>query len=63
MSIARFHFECLGEWLNPNGTSLHGPSVVESASGPVELDLRCPNCRHGVSRSTSRMLSAGRGRQ
>ena len=46
------HFDCLGTWLNPRD------KLVESTSGPVQMNLGCPFCRKPLSRSTGRQLHA-----
>tara|TARA_Y100000748_G_scaffold298426_1_gene293695 strand:- start:312 stop:917 length:606 start_codon:yes stop_codon:yes gene_type:complete len=50
----RVHFDCLGQWLRLSGDN----KKVESTSGPVDLNLGCPFCRHKLSSSSSRMLSS-----
>ena len=45
-----YHFQCLARHLNPHG------KTVESTSGEVPLELKCPQCRTSLSRSSTRML-------
>jgi len=46
------HFDCIGGWLNPRD------KLVDSTSGPVQMNLRCPFCWKPLSRSTGRQLHA-----
>ena len=50
------HFDCLGRWLTPDDPD-HG-RLVESTSGPVAIELKCPFCKKALSSSRSRMLRA-----
>ena len=50
------HFDCLGRWLTPDDPD-HG-RLVESTSGPVAIELKCPFCKKALSRSRTRMLRA-----
>jgi hypothetical protein len=51
------HFDCLGRWLTPDDPD-HG-RLVESTSGPVAIELKCPFCKKALSRSRTRMLTRG----
>ena len=46
------HFVCLGMHLNPTD------KLVDSTSGPVQMELGCPFCRKPLSRASSRQLHA-----
>ena len=46
------HFVCLGMHLNPTD------KLVDSTSGPVQMELGCPFCRKSLSRASSRQLHA-----
>jgi len=48
------HFDCLGRWLTPDDPD-HG-RLVESTSGLVAIELKCPFCKKALSRSRTRML-------
>jgi hypothetical protein len=48
------HFDCLGRWLTPDDPD-HG-RLVESTSGLVAIELKCPFCKKALSRSRSREL-------
>ena len=48
------HFDCLRRWLNPR----EDDRLVESSSGPVLLEAKCPFCSHLLSRSSKRMMRA-----
>ena len=48
------HFDCLGRWLTPDDPD-HG-RLVESTSGMVAIELKCPFCKKALSRSRTRML-------
>ena len=50
------HFDCLGRWLTPDDPD-HG-RLVESTSGLVAIELKCPFCKKALSRSRTRMLRA-----
>ena len=48
------HFDCLGRWLTPDDPERG--RLVESTSGPVAIELKCPFCKKALSRSRTRML-------
>ena len=50
------HFDCLGRWLTPDDPERG--RLVESTSGPVAIELKCPFCKKALSRSRTRMLRA-----
>ena len=50
------HFNCLGRWLTPDDPE--SGRLVESTSGPVAIELKCPFCKKPLSRSRTRMLRA-----
>ena len=50
------HFDCLGRWLTPDDPERG--RLVESTSGPVAIELKCPFCKKALSRSRMRMLRA-----
>jgi hypothetical protein len=50
------HFGCLGRWLTPDDPD--DGRLVESTSGLVAIELKCPFCKKALSRSRTRMLRA-----
>jgi hypothetical protein len=50
------HFGCLGHWLTPDDPD--DGRLVESTSGLVAIELKCPFCKKALSRSRTRMLRA-----
>ena len=42
------HFDCLGRWLTPDDPERG--RLVESTSGLVAIELKCPFCKKALSR-------------